>query len=59
MFAKRNRIPGHSHHKGVSLTATGFKTRWRYHQMSFKHEKKRNDPELSKFLWELLKEKKE
>ena len=42
----------------VGLTATEFKTRWRNHQMSFKHEKKRNDTELSKYLWE-LKEKKE
>jgi len=41
----------------VSLTATEFKTRWRNHQMSFKHEARRNDTELSKCLWE-LKEKK-
>ena len=40
------------------LTATDFKTRWRNHQMSFKHEKRRNDTELSKYLWK-LKEKKE
>ena len=37
----------------VGLTATAFKTRWRNHQMSFKHEKKRYDTELSKYLWEL------
>ena len=37
----------------VGLTATEFKTRWRNHQMSFKHEKKRYDTELSKYLWEL------
>ena len=42
----------------VGLTATDFKTRWRNHQMSFKHEKRRNDTELSKHLWK-LKEKKE
>ena len=42
----------------VDLTATEFKSRWRNHQMSFKHEKKRNDTELSKYLWE-LKENKE
>ena len=42
----------------VGLTATDFKTRWRNHQMSFKHEKRRNDTELSKYLWK-LKEKKE
>lgn len=41
----------------VGLTATEFKTRWRNHQMSFKHENKRNDTELSKYLWK-LKEKK-
>ena len=37
----------------VGLTATEFKTRWRNHQMSFKHKKKRYDTELSKYLWEL------
>ena len=37
----------------VGLTATAFKTRWRNHQMSFKHEKKRYDTELSKYLWEV------
>ena len=42
----------------VGLTATDFKTRWRNHQMPFKHEKRRNDTELSKYLWR-LKEKKE
>ena len=42
----------------VGLAATDFKTRWRNHQMSFKHEKRRNDTGLSKHLWK-LKEKKE
>ncbi|RUA05113.1 MAG: hypothetical protein DSY43_05320, partial [Gammaproteobacteria bacterium] len=37
----------------VGLTATEFKTRWRNHQMSFKHEKRKNDTELSKYLWKL------
>ena len=41
----------------VGLTATDFKTRWRNHQMSFKHEKRRNDTELSKHLWKLKKKK--
>ena len=41
----------------VGLTATEFKARWRNHQMSFKHENRRNDTELSKYLWK-LKEKK-
>ena len=36
----------------VGLTATEFKTRWRNHQMSFKHEKKKNDTKLSKYLWQ-------
>lgn len=43
----------------VGLTATEFKTRWRNHQMSFKHETRRNDTELSKYLWELKEKKKE
>ena len=42
----------------VGLTATAFKTRWRNHQTSFKHEKRRNDTQLSKHVWK-LKEKKE
>jgi len=37
----------------VGLTATEFKTRWRNHQMSFKHESKKNDTELSKHFWQL------
>ena len=43
----------------VGLTATEFKTRWCNHQMSFKHEKRRNNTELSKYLWELKEKKKE
>ena len=43
----------------VGLTATDFKTRWRNHQMSFKHENKRNDTELSKHLWRLKDKKKD
>ena len=41
----------------VGLTATKFKTRW-HNQMSLEHEKKRNDTELSKYLWELKEKKK-
>ena len=37
----------------IGMTATDFKTRWRNHQMSFKHEKRKNDTELSKHLWAL------
>ena len=43
----------------VGVTATDFKTRWRNHQMSFKHENKRNDTELSKHLWRLKDKKKD
>ena len=43
----------------VGLTATEFKTRWRNHQMSFKHENKKNDTELSKHLWQLKDQKKD
>ena len=43
----------------IGLTATEFKTRWRNHQMSFKHENKRNDTELSKHLWLLKDQKKD
>lgn len=43
----------------MGLTATEFKTRWQNHQMSFKHETRRNDTELSKYLWELKEKKKE
>ena len=43
----------------VGLTATEFKTRWRNHQMSFKREEKRNDTELSKYLWKLKEKKKD
>ena len=34
----------------VGITATEFKTRWHNHQMSLKHENKRNDTELNKYL---------
>ena len=37
----------------IGLTATEFKTRWRNHQMSFKHEKRKNETGLSKHLWKL------
>ena len=38
---------------------TEFKARWRNHQMSFKHENKRNKTELSKYLWQLKQKKNE
>ena len=37
----------------VGLTATEFKSRWRNHQASFKNEQRKNDTELSKYVWEL------
>ena len=43
----------------VGLTATEFKTRWQNHQMSFQHESKNNDTELSKHLWQLKDQKKD
>ena len=43
----------------VGLTAPEFKTRWRNHQMSFRHEKKKNDTEPSKYLWQLKESKKD
>ena len=43
----------------VGLTATEFKTRWRNHQKSFRHDSKRNDTELSKHLWQLKDQKKD
>ena len=43
----------------IGLTATHFKTRYRNHQMSFRHEKRRNETELSKHLWQLKEENKE
>jgi len=41
----------------ICLTAAEFKTRWRNHLMSFKHEKEENDTELSKYLWRLTEKK--
>ena len=43
----------------VGLTATDFKTRWRNHETSFKNDKKRNDTELSKHVWQLKDQKKD
>ena len=43
----------------IGLTATQFKARYRNHLMSFRHEKRRNETELSKHLWQLKKANKE
>ena len=40
----------------IGLTANQFKARYRNHQMSFRHEKRRNETELSKHLWKLKEE---
>ena len=37
----------------IGLTANEFKARYRNHQMSFRHEKRKNETELSKYLWKL------
>ena len=37
----------------IGLTASEFKTRWRNHKTSFTHEKRKNDTELTKYLWQL------
>ena len=43
----------------IGLTANQFKARYRNHQMSFRHEKRRNETELSKHLWKLKEENKD
>ena len=43
----------------IGLTATQFKARYRNHLMSFRHEKRRNETELSKQLWQLKEANKE
>jgi len=43
----------------VGLTTTELKTGWQIHQMSFKHESKKNDTELSKHFWQLKDQKKD
>ena len=43
----------------IGLTANQFKARYRNHQMSFRHEKRKNETELSKQLWKLKEEGKD
>ena len=43
----------------IGLTSNQFKTRYRNHQMSFRHVKRRNETELSKHLWKLKDDNKE
>ena len=43
----------------IGLTANEFKARYRNHQKSFRHEKRKNDTELSKHLWKLKEEGKD
>ena len=37
----------------IGLTANQFTARYRNHQMSFRHEKRRNETELIKHLWKI------
>ena len=46
-------------HTSVSHTAAQFKARYKNHLMSFRHEKRRNETELSKQLWQLKEANKE
>ena len=43
----------------IGLTAKEFKARYRNHQMSFRHEKRKNETELRKHLWKLKEEGKD
>ena len=43
----------------IGLTATQFKARYSNHLKSFRHEKRRNDTELSNHLWQLKEANKE
>ena len=43
----------------IGLTANEFKARYRNHQMSFRHEKRKNETEFSKHLWKLKEEGKD
>jgi len=43
----------------IGLTANQSKARYRNHQMSFRHERRRNETELSKHLWKLKEENKD
>ena len=49
----RDHYQGHHGDIYIGLTASEFKTRWRNHKTSFTHEKRKNDTELSKSLWQL------
>ena len=43
----------------IGLTANNFKARDGNHQMSFSHEKRKSETELSKHIWQLKRENKE
>ena len=64
MSSQRRSVPSHGQHcrelRNIRRPyRPWFKTRWRNHQMSFKHENKGNDTELSKHLWLLKDQKKD
>ena len=46
-------------HTVIGFTANQFKARYRNHQISFRYEKRRNETELSKLLWNLKEENKD
>ena len=43
----------------IGLTANNFKARYGNHQMSFRHEKRKSETELSKHIWQLKGENEE
>ena len=45
-------------HSGYMKLATNFKERYRNHKTSFRHSKRRNETELSKYVWNLQNENK-
>ena len=38
----------------IGITGNAFKTRLTSHKTTFRHDKYRNETELSKFIWELI-----
>ena len=42
----------------IGLTANNFKARYGNHQMSFRHEKRKSETELSNHIWQLKGENK-
>ena len=62
LLERKRSLPGNSCHRNnngnyVGL-ASNFKERNRNHQTSFRHPSKRNETELSKYIWDLKDQKK-